>query len=298
MKIEKAQKQGNFLAYVCIGILFVLLVYFVYGAFMSAGSVFAKSQITNNNFDTIKVEEEESGFHAGTVAFTLNYNEFADYVVVQVGSLGNIQKDGSYFYYVFEKTMDNNVAGLEFDGVMEKHIWNDAWGVYNVCTYHTVAEDSEYCNNMLQHEFTHIYTGDILNIDGAKVHRPVYGWFANIFTDIGSKPYLTLEADTYVPANDTYELFLKFADIYSVKFIQEIYSNGYTADKLLSLKDDYFTCYSYVNDLLTPTSGDGFVNFDLKCSLDYKNLKLTNFNFDNLGVMYDLVKDYTFYIPA
>lgn len=291
--------KNNWKMIVALGVVAVLLVYFISLFFISFGEQKAKDQITDANFKVVK-ENEAENVDVGDVYMTLNWNEFADTVVIQVGNNASchdthLKKDYRLWYYIFDKTQDGN---LKLNGVFAyRDNFTAGWtkqSVYEL--YLNEDEDKKYdALTMLTHEFEYIFTGKIIDNNRDYVngipYPHIFGGNAGIY---GTKFYHIKNSASYLPAGESYRLYLTHADVYAPQLINEIYNKNLTEDSIFGVKEDYFACFSNYYAVLGGNESKGWVRFNMKVSVDYKDYTLKNFDYKHLGAMYDLVKDYTY----
>lgn len=292
--------KSNWKMIVALGVVAVLLVYFISLFFISFGEQKAKDQITDANFKVVK-ENEAENVDVGDVYMTLNWNEFADSVVIQVGNNASchdthLKKDFRLWYYIFDKTQDGS---LNLNGVFAyRNHYTAFWGNKEVYELYLVENDetNKYkAIEMLTHEFEYIFTGKIIDNNRDYVNGIPYPHLSGGNNGIyGTKFYYTKNSASYLPAGDSYRLYLTHADKYAPQLIDEIYDKDLTEDSIFGVKEDYFACFSNYYAILGGNESKGWVRFNMKVSVDYKDYTLKKFDYKHLGAMYDLVKDYTY----
>lgn len=279
--------KNKVLTSVLLGVLSVLLVYFIAVGFSTFGGVLAKQSMLNANYEMIKEEQFENGFNVGELDMVLNWNEFKEHVVVQFGTYNNSLRNHSKFFHVFEKAP----TGLNYSGILEYSEWcvvGSGSSLRFISAENTLEnkENYEYCWTILLHDFENIFIGKVYNVNGICVsdyNTPswcVHNWL------YGGEPYLINDALNYVA---DYRINLFNAIEYGPKLINEIYNKELTKDMYLWFKTgltDYFSAYSFEEE--------SYVNFSFKCKVCYNNLRTDSFILNNLNEMYDAVKEYAY----
>ncbi|MBR4408084.1 MAG: hypothetical protein IKT27_07185, partial [Clostridia bacterium] len=274
--------KNNWKTIVALGVVGVLLVYFITLFVISFGEQKANNQIKAANFNVLKQHESENA-DVGDVYMTLNWNEFADSVVIQVGNNASchnthLKKDYRLWYYIFDKTQDGS---LKLNGVLAyRDNFTFGWGKNSVYELYLTEKDktNKYkALTMLTHEFEYIFTGKIasgpyvssfVNYVDAIPYPHVLGGNNGI---VGDDFYFVKNAESYLPAKDSYRLYLQNADKYAPQLINEIYKTDVTEDSIFGVKEDYFLCYSYDQVKVSGEKSKGWVRFNMKVSVDYKD---------------------------
>lgn len=294
--------RDNWKRIVALGVVAVLLVYFIALFAISFGEQTANNNIKDANFDVIK-EYEAENVDVGDVYMTLNWNEFADAVVVQVGNNASchnttLKKDYRLWYYIFKK---DTSGGLVLNGVFAyRDHFKVSWtkdSVYELYLMENNHKNKYNALSMLTHEFEYIFTGEILKYEGigGKVNGVPYPHILGGNHGIqGDHFYLVKDSASYIPGKGDYRIYLKNAKKYSTQLINEIYKKDVTEDSIFSVKEDYFCCYSNDYAKLGGDESKGWVQFNMKISVDYKDYTLKNFDYKHLSSMYNLVVDYTY----
>lgn len=300
-------EKSKFWRYVALGVAAVLLVFFITQFVRSFGESARENLAIRDAFEQVKVEESNNEQPAVTAYMTLNWHEFSDKVVIQVGNnsrdLGNtershIQKDKAYWYYVFDK--DN----FKLEGVLRVGVNTNIFTLWNTFDYYSVDNTTRVdVLGFMQHEFENYYTGDIVDINGVCISSNVeWNAFGTLYPDrngidgIRSECYETSNSSTYLPADGSYRISMFDASLTAPVLLKQCYQYVDNKDVMLDLSEQYFCCYSnsvakIYNDIMK-----GYIPFDLRMFIDYTPHLTTAFDFDNLGNMYNLVKDYNYYV--
>lgn len=300
-------EKSKFWRYVALGLAAVLLVFFITQFVRSFGEATRENMDIRDAFEQVKVEESKNEQPAVTVYMTLNWHEFSDKVVIQVGNnsynpgngeRGHLQKDAGYWYYVFGK--DGNTINLE--GLFGMQTWTSIFASGLTDYYMPINEPNAWNIDILglmQHEFENYYTGDIVKIDNTPVRGNV-SW--QPFTGVrvsnirGTDYYRSIDSVNYLPVDGSYRISMFDASLTAPVLLKQCYQYVDNEDVMLDLSEQYFCCYSNsvaktYNDIMK-----GYIPFDLRMFIDYTPHLTTAFDFDNLRNMYNLVKDYNYYV--